>query len=445
MDDVRLYAVKAALWEMVASVKQAPGAIPGAPLYGTQPNVPALQASLRRILAGSPGYVTTPPLLGARLPGRSMPPGPRGGGIEPTSRESEVSVGTSAPTALNWARHENREQLRSMLGRRPTPEERRAGMQVRRQLARDAGQSFVAIRPDNYPPSFGGTDRFYPETMTNPQLRRRFDDASANLRESLGRVPTPAELRRYYQMIGAENLLWGGTHPIHSNANIRNPRLLNAEDWWLNPGEERLNLDPRRPERYNNTLPPQQRMSQQQMDVIRQQYYQQNPQLIPVQGQPGYEAWQRHLRRAEQYGTTKAAPRRSPADAMDTTLDRLRESLRQSGAAVGRARITPAQDAARKQRFRQGRTGFGDTRISAPPRLSRPLPLGWRDDSLGLDQERRDTEAEGVVEWDRQQGRRPFDFRLMRLGDSYRRLRRDSQDFESLLHPERLPENRRRR
>jgi hypothetical protein len=124
----------------IGSVKQARAPV--------NPAFAPLQAQLRQILAGSPGYVSQPPAREARQTGRSLVRG-GGSGIEPTPPLSDVAVGLAAPTALNWARTENREQLRTMLGRKPTPEERRAGMQVRRQLAREAGQPFVAINPDN--------------------------------------------------------------------------------------------------------------------------------------------------------------------------------------------------------------------------------------------------------------------------------------------------------
>jgi len=317
--------VNAALRGIVAAVKggwikQSPGAIPGAPLYGTQPNIPALQATLRRNLAGTPGYASTPPISAARQTGRSLPPGLGGGGIEPTPRNSGVSVGTSAPTALNWARTENKEQLRNLLGRRPTQEEIRAGMQVRRQLARDAGQPFVAINPDNRPPSFGpggeqanwGTeDRIhlrYPNTMTNPQLRYYYPEVREELSWDLERPPTPVEVRAAYRKKAANNLTWYGQHAINPNAQIRDPRVLdyaNEENYrpGLDADKEHLRIDPRLPERYNRTLPPERRMTQQQMDAIRLQYYQANPSLVPVYGQPGYDAWQKHIRRAQGYGT----------------------------------------------------------------------------------------------------------------------------------------------
>jgi hypothetical protein len=212
-----------------------------------------------------------------------------------------------------------------MLGRKPTREERRAGMQVRRTLAREAGQPFVAINPDNWQfvPGHNGepaTPDFadwrhrhsYPETMTNPQMRDYYPPSW--LFPNLGRPPTREELRAGYRGVAATSLIetdsydpeTGMTyrHPIHPNANIRNPHTTyHSPDYPPESLDEytppTLNIDPRLPERYNRTLPPNKQMTQEQMDKIRRDYYQMNPNLIPVRGQPAYNAWERQLKRGK--------------------------------------------------------------------------------------------------------------------------------------------------
>jgi hypothetical protein len=183
----------------------------------------------------------------------------------------------TAPTALNWARTENRTQLRDMLGRAPTPEERRAGMQVRRELAKAAGQPFVAINPDNWAPDY----EWNPATMTNPRFRATLLPYARE-----GDYANPAELRE-----NLRNLITGKRqsgfednplHPIHPNASVRNPQV---------------GLDPRVPERYNRALPPDRQMSQDQMDKIRRDYYTLHPDLVPVPGQPGYNQWKNQVLR----------------------------------------------------------------------------------------------------------------------------------------------------
>ena len=119
--------------------------VKAAPTRPPNPNTAALQAELRRQLAGTPGYVAGPPNPALPLSPSYNVRKTHGVGLEPT--DGWQPVGWSAPTALNWARHENREKLKFMLGRPPTKEEKRAGMQVRRQLAKEAGQRFVAIDP----------------------------------------------------------------------------------------------------------------------------------------------------------------------------------------------------------------------------------------------------------------------------------------------------------
>lgn len=289
----RMACVKAALWDLVDSVKQLGGFPPITTPTPTNPTTPRqatprtspytaqIQAVLRQKLAGSPGYVTQPEIPAVRAPGRSMLPGLRAGsGIEPTPRYSDTLVGTTAPTALNWARTENRQQLRDMLGRRPTREERQAGMQVRRQLAKAAGQPFVGINPDNWTPDYY---EWHPETMTNPQFR---DTLLPYARE--GDYANRAELRENLRNMIAGERRSGfeddPLHPIHPNASLRHPQV---------------GLDPRVPERYNRLLPPGRQMTQDQMDQVRRAYYTRYPDLVPVEGQPGYNQWKNQVLRSK--------------------------------------------------------------------------------------------------------------------------------------------------
>jgi hypothetical protein len=250
-------------------------------------------------------------------------------GIEPTPPGSGVSVGLNNPTPLNWARYENSQQLRQMLGRKPTPEERSAAMQVRRQLATEAGQPFQGINPENYPPQYGpwglpggrNTGKMtyldWPATMTNAQQDTVFD-TQYELTRRLGHAPTPQELQAYHRRQSANSRVEGlefdpdtgtttdwGAHPIHPNANIRNPRLTTYADPEsfssdINAAQyEQLNIDPRVPERYNRTLPPDKQMSQDQLDAIRRAYYTRYPDLVPVEGQPGYNQWKKQVLRGK--------------------------------------------------------------------------------------------------------------------------------------------------
>jgi hypothetical protein len=205
-----------------------------------------------------------------------------------------------AVSPFNQARLENRQQLRQQLGRRPTREEKREGMRIRKDAARQAGAPLLRINADNSPisPSPAGEGWYsYPYTLTNPDFFRAVND---NLRNT-GQDASPDNThmwmdeirllnrRKYTQDFLPPNYREPYGHPIDPNASLRT--LFRAPIY---------GSDPRKPERdirarqEGNPLTPEQ---QQEADQLRRGYYEMYPTLIPAQGQPGYRAWQRQLQR----------------------------------------------------------------------------------------------------------------------------------------------------
>jgi hypothetical protein len=248
-----------------------------------------------------------------------------------------------AVSPTNQARLQTRQTLSSQLGRKPTKGEFQAAWRQAKQDAANPNRiypvHYSGMNPDNrtdhwqvpvptrssprpgdpwtwtpwgygtstyrgFPQGSSGTpagttwieDGGYPWTMDNRHNR------GAIIRDSEGDLD-PSNKEDVQDAVSWDrwsNLGDDPAHLINPNASIRklpvgtfwDPRQ--GRPWDLSPGAY---LDPRKPEVYNPTLPPNKQMTQDQMDAIRRNYYTRHPLLVPMEGQPGYNVWKKQVLR----------------------------------------------------------------------------------------------------------------------------------------------------